>query len=173
MKSDYLTLSSAKDLKNPKERIIYRCFEILPAFLSWGTLFLVFILSWLVPTVVAIFIIIFDCFWMLKVFYLSFHQSAGYRLMKENLSINWLEKIKNRASSGSEGGEEDKVLFALKNWQDIYHLIVLPMYKEEINVVRSSLQSLLIDSSYPKNKMIVVLAVEERGGKAAKKWPKK
>jgi len=155
MKSDYLTLSSAKDLKNPKERIIYRCFEILPAFLSWGTLFLVFILSWLVPTVVAIFIIIFDCFWMLKVFYLSFHQSAGYKLMKENLSINWLEKIKK-----------------LKNWQDIYHLIVLPMYKEEINVVRSSLQSLLIDSSYPKNKMIVVLAVEERGGEEAKKVAK-
>ncbi|MCX6759721.1 MAG: glycosyltransferase family 2 protein, partial [Candidatus Nealsonbacteria bacterium] len=138
-----------------KERIIYRCFEILPAFLSWGTLFLVFILSWLVPTVVAIFIVIFDCFWMLKIFYLSFYQSAGYKLMKENLSINWLEKIKK-----------------LKNWQNIYHLIVLPMYKEEINVVRSSLQSLLIDSSYPKNKMIVVLAVEERGGEEAKKVAK-
>lgn len=75
--------------------------------------------------------------------------------MKENLSIDWLEKIKK-----------------LKNWQDIYHLIVLPMYKEEINVVRSSLQSLLIDSSYPKNKMIVVLAVEERGGEEAKKVAK-
>jgi len=167
MKSDYLTLSSARDFKNPrakkvnfllppqlslgKERIIYRCFEILPAFLSWGTLFLVFILSWLAPLIVAVFIIVFDCFWLLKVYYLSFHQSAGYRLMKKNLSIDWLGKVKK-----------------LKNWQDIYHLIVLPMYKEEINVVRSSLQSLSIDSSYPKDKMMVVLAVEERAGREAK-----
>ncbi|MDP1538601.1 MAG: glycosyltransferase family 2 protein [bacterium] len=154
MQNDYLTLSSAKDLKNPKERIIYKCFEILPAFLSWGTLFFAFILSWLAPIVVAIFIIIFDCFWLFKVFYLSFHQSASYRLMKKNLATDWLEKIKK-----------------LKNWQDIYHLIVLPMYKEEINIVRSSLQS-LADSNYPKNKMIVVLAIEERGGKDAEKAAK-
>ena len=151
MPKDYLTLSSAKDLKNPKERIIYRCFEILPAFLSWGTLFLAFILSWLAPVAVAVFIIVFDCFWLFRVFYLSFHQSASYRLMKKNLSIDWLEKIKK-----------------LKNWQDIYHLVVLPMYKEEINIVSSSLQS-LVDSSYPKTKMIVVLAVEERGGREAVK----
>jgi len=78
MNKDYLTLSSAKDLKNPKERIIYKCFEILPALLSWGTLFFAFILSWLAPIVVAIFIIIFDCFLLFRVFYLSFHQSASY-----------------------------------------------------------------------------------------------
>jgi len=165
MRNDYLALSSARDLKDPrakrensllppslalgKDWFIYRCFEILPAFLSWGTLFLAFILSWLAPVVVAIFIIVFDCFWLLRVFYLSFHQSASYRIMKKNLSIDWLKKIKK-----------------LKKWQDIYHLIILPMYREEADIVRPSLLA-LTEADYPKDKMIVVLAVEERGGKEA------
>ena len=151
MRNSYLTLSSFRDLKDPKERFIYKCFEILPAFLSWGTLFLVFILSWLAPVVAAVFIIIFSCLWLLKVLYLAFHQLVGYRMMKKNLSIDWLGKVKK-----------------LKNWQNVYHLVVLPMYKEEIGIVRSSIQS-LVEAKYPKDKMIVVLAVEERGGQEAEK----
>lgn len=146
-------------LESPKDRIIYKCFEVFPAFLSWGTLFLAFILSWRFPSAAAVFIIIFACFWLFRVVYLSFHQSAGYRLMKRNLSINWLDKIKNMNSAAGK-------------WQDIHHLIILPMYKEEISVIRSSLKSLL-DSNYPKDKMIVVLTVEERGGEEAVKTARK
>jgi hypothetical protein len=149
MKNAYLTLSSARDLKDPRERFIYKCFEILPALLSWGTLLLVFILSWLSPVATAVFIIIFACLWLFRVLYLSFHQLAGFRMMKRNLSLDWPERIKK-----------------LKNWQDVYHLIVLPMYKEDVGIVRSSFQS-LAELEYPKDKMIVVLAVEERGGREA------
>ena len=151
MKNSYLTLSSAKDLKDPKERFIYKCFETLPALLSWGTLFLVFILSWSAPVAAAVFIIIFSCLWLFRVLYLSFHQLVGFRMMKKNLAIDWLGKVKE-----------------LADWQDIYHLIVLPMYKEEVAIVRSSLQS-LADSKYPKDRMIVVLAIEERGGQETQK----
>ncbi len=122
--------------------------------LSWGTLFLAFVFSWLNPVAVAVFIIIFDCFWLFRVFYLSFYQSASYKLMKKNLSIDWLEKVKK-----------------LKDWQDIYHLIILPTYKESYDVVKSSFKALL-DSKYPKDKMIVVLAVEERGGEGVKETAK-
>src|SRR4030066_1894711 len=108
MKNNYLNLSSSLDLENKKERIIYRCFEFLPALLSWGTLFLAFIFSWLTPAVVAVFIIAFDCFWLLRVFYLSFYQSASYKLMKKNLSIDWLEKGEN-----------------LKKWENVFHLVIL------------------------------------------------
>src|SRR4030066_42497 len=151
MKNNYLNLSSSLDLENPKERLIYRCFEFLPALLSWGTLFLAFVFSWLNPAAVAVFIIAFDCFWLLRVLYLSFHQSASYKLMKKNLSIDWLEKVEK-----------------IDKWQDIYHLIILPTYKESYQVIKPSFEALL-DSNYPKDKMIVVLAVEERGGETARK----
>ena len=149
MEKDYLTLSSAQDLKNSKQRIIYRFFETIPALLSWGILFLVFFLSWQAPIIVALFIIVFDCFWLSKIYYLAFHQLAGYKMMKKNLSIDWLEKTKK-----------------LKNWNKVYHLIIMPAYREDRDVIRPSFQS-LINSKYPTENMIVILAIEERAGEQA------
>jgi len=156
MSPDYLNLSRASELKNPKERILYRFFEILPGFLAWGTLGGAFILAWLSPAVIAIFIIIFVLYWFFKIIYLSWHQIVSYRQMKKNLQTNWLEKLNQLPGS---------------DWRDIYHLIILPMYKEEMEIVKPSLQS-LADSEYPKNKMMVVLATEEKAGESAQKVAK-
>ncbi len=38
MQKDYLDISQANDLKNQKEKFLYRLLEIFPGFLSWGTL---------------------------------------------------------------------------------------------------------------------------------------
>jgi len=154
MNKSYLNFSRAQDLKNSKEKILYRFFEIFPGALSWGTLGGAFILSWLAPVVVAIFIIAFDLYWLLRISYLSFHQIASYKQMKKNLKINWLVKLKK-----------------LKRWPEIYHLIILPMYKEGIDIVKPTIQALK-KSNYPQNKMIVVLATEERAGKGAQKLAK-
>jgi cellulose synthase/poly-beta-1,6-N-acetylglucosamine synthase-like glycosyltransferase len=155
MEKNYLNLSSSKDLKNPKERFIYRSLEILPAFLSWGTVFLAFMLSWLTPSLAAVFIIVFACYWLFKVLYLSLHQLSSYKIMKKTISTDWLEKLKK-----------------LKDWQSIYHLVILPAYKEDINIIRDSVQG-LFDLKYPKEKIIVVLAVEERAGQEAENRAKK
>ena len=151
MKKDYLNLSRNQDLKNPKERTLYRCLEILPGFISWMTIVLALVLSWLAPVAVAIFIIVFDFFWLFRISYLSCHQLSSYRQMKRNLETDWLMKLKN---------------FKTKNWEDIYHLVVFPMYKEGVEIVRPSILS-LAEAKYPKDKMIVVLATEERAGEEA------
>ena len=147
---NYLTLSKAKDLKSLKDKTLYRFLEILPGFLSWSTLLGALVLSWLSPIVVAIFIILFDFYWLLKISYLSFHQMTSFKKMKENLATNWLEKLNQ-----------------IKEWKQIYHLIILPFYKEEKEIVESSCQT-IADCKYPKDKMIVMLAVEERAGKEAR-----
>ena len=145
----FFDLSRAQDLKSKKDRIIYRFFEVLPGLFSWGTLAGVFILSWLAPVTVAFFIIIFALYWVLKVTYLSLHQISSFKQMKKNLKINWLEKLNNLPS---------------KDWQDIYHLIILPTYKEGSEIIKASLES-LVNSDYSKNNLMVVLATEERAGK--------
>lgn len=80
---------------------------------------------------------------------------ASYRKMKENKEINWLDKLNNlnRVSNG----------LPITDWKDIYHLVILPMYKEPYEVVRDSIKSLLV-TDYPKDRMIVILAQEERAG---------
>jgi len=144
---NYLSLSRAEDLKDPKDRALYRSLEILPGFLSWLTLGGAFLLSWLSPITVAVFIILFDFYWLLKISYLSFHQISSFNRMQKNLKTDWLQKISK-----------------IKGWEQIYHLVILPFYNEEREIVEGSCQALL-NCRYPKDKMIIVLASEERAGK--------
>jgi cellulose synthase/poly-beta-1,6-N-acetylglucosamine synthase-like glycosyltransferase len=51
----------------------------------------------------------------------------------------------------------------IPRWKNIYHVIILPTYKESEKIISESIES-LIKSDYPKEKMIVVLAQEERAG---------
>lgn len=124
---------------------MYRALEILPGALSWGTLLLMFMLSWQLPIAVAIFIILFDIYWLLKTVYLFIHLQMAFKKMTSRLNTDWREQVERL------------------NWQPIYHLILLPMYKEPYEVVRESLAS-LANINYPKEKILVVLATEEKGG---------
>lgn len=122
---------------------MYRFYEIIPGFLAWTTIILIFLLSWLAPAATAIFIILFDIYWLFKTIYLSFHLRAAFSKMRQVMKTNWLEKLQ------------------IENWGDIYHLIILPMHKEPYEVVKESFES-LIKTNYPKDKFIAVLATEER-----------
>ena len=115
-----------------------RIFEMLPGVLAWSTILLMFLLSWLVPVWVAIFIILFDIYWLLKTVYLSFYLRATFKKMRENLKIDWLEKLKSMVNS---------------QWSSVYHLIILPMYKEPYEVVKETFES-LSKANYPKDKFI-------------------
>ncbi len=128
-----------------------RFLEILPGFLSWLTLFLIFFISFKYPVWAAIFIILFDIYWFFKLIYLYLHLRSAFVEMKKNLKINWLNELQKTNYP----------------WQDLYHLIIFPMYKEPYEVVRESFLSLL-NANYPKDKFIVVLAQEERAGEEAK-----
>jgi len=152
----YLKVGRASDLKNPKEKALYRALEILPGFLVWATLIGMFIFSWLKPVWVAYFIIAFSVYWLLRTFHFSLHIISAYKKMKLYLEINWIKKL-NELTKSDPG----------KDWNSVYHLIIFPMYKENLIVIKGSFKALL-DSDYPKEKMIVVLAIEERAGQAAR-----
>lgn len=156
---DYLSVGRALDLKNRKERIVYRIFEMIPGILVWLTLIGMVLLSWILPIFAAFFIIAFCSFWLLRVIHFTIHLVAAYKKMKESLKIDWLDKLNQLLPVDFQ--------VRVKTWKDIYHLIVLPMYKEDLRIVRETFKALL-SSQYPREKMIVVLATEERGGKEVK-----
>jgi len=161
----YLRISKASDLKSSKDRALFRFFEILPGVLSLGTLGAAFILSWLAPVAIAIFIIAFALFWLFRVSYLSFYQLTSYKQLKAHLKTDWLEKLKALPASHRSS-------LPGTDWKEIYHLVILPMYKEEAEIVKTTCQA-LEDSNYPKDKIIVVLATEERAGLKIQKLAKK
>ncbi|MDP2709060.1 MAG: glycosyltransferase family 2 protein [bacterium] len=146
---DYLKISKAADLADERDRKLYRVLEIFPGFLSWFTLIALLFFSWLKPVWVAYFIIAFDVYWLLLVVYLGIHLLAAYVSMKKNLKIDWKKKCENLP------------------WPEIVHLVIFPTYNESLEVIRPSFEALIKDG-YPAEKMIVVLAVEEREGEPAK-----
>jgi len=152
--NDYLRIGTARDVKHFGERLLYRFFEMLPGMLSWGALGLAVFLSWKRPLWVSIFIILFALLWFLRTVYFSVHLRAGYKKMAQQEKTNWVEKLDALPP-------EKYSLHNLKTWQDIYHLVVIPMYAEPLEILRDTFKALAA-SDYPKDKMIVVLAAEAR-----------
>ncbi len=152
MSVNYLKIGRASELEG-KDRLVYRMLEILPAFLSWGTIILVILLSWLLPVWAAVFIIVFDVYWLIKTAYLSFHLRVNWKRLKHHLEVDWEKRLEN-----------------LK-WQGLWQMVILPFYKEGYDVLEDNIESLL-NSSWPKEKMIIVLSGEERAGEEAKERAK-
>jgi hypothetical protein len=149
MVKSYFQIGRASDIEDLKERRLFRLLEMLPGFLAWGTLITLILLSWLNPALVSYFVIFFVLLWLLRTVYLSFYLRAGYEKMRENEKADWLTKLNQ-----------------LK-WENIYNLIIFPVYEESLEVIQDSFQALL-DSDFPKERMIVVLATEEKAGEKLK-----
>lgn len=158
---NYLKVGKASDLSGVN-KFWYRFFEMIPAFLSISTLIVLIVLSYFKPVWVAFFIIIFNVYWLFLVIYLGFHLVFSYQKLKKNIKINWKNKCDNLKY------EKDLPIDSLaktRNWQaeDLWQLIILPTYNEDIDIIRSSINSLYEDN-FLNSKKIVVLAMEERAG---------
>ncbi|MEK7582953.1 MAG: glycosyltransferase family 2 protein [Patescibacteria group bacterium] len=142
-------IGKASDLLKRGDRYLYRFFEMVPGLLTWITLGAVIVCSFFFPTETALFIIVFDMYWLVKTVYLSLHLRVAYSQVRKNLKIDWLAEVEKLGT----------------DWHDLYHLILLPTYREPLEVIRDSIKGLQ-KSHYPQDRMIVVLAQEERAGKA-------
>ncbi|MBI2577767.1 MAG: glycosyltransferase family 2 protein [Candidatus Wildermuthbacteria bacterium] len=152
----YLHIGRWSDLKDPKERTLYRLFEILPGAFTFGVFALAVLLSWLTPAWVSLFILIFILYWFARLVYFGFHLKASYSQMRSNEKTDWLEKLNELSPSQYQA--------PVSSWHDLYHLVIVPTYQEPLEILRATLSSLRY-SDYSKERMIVVLGMEERAGK--------
>lgn len=141
-----------------REMRIQRFFEVLPGITTWSFLFLSVFLSFKAPVLIAVFILVFDIYWLVKVFYITTFMVLGYRRIRIWEKENWIEKCEKLAVSDDPD--------VLKSWRDIYHIIVLPTYKEGLDILEPSLEAIL-KTDYPKDRLILVMAFEERAGESA------
>jgi hypothetical protein len=81
--------------KNPAQRRIQRTLEVIPGILTWLTLIGMFVFSFLLPVYVAVFIIIFDIYWIYRTIFIAFYSVAGYKKLKEGKEIDWWERCQN------------------------------------------------------------------------------
>ncbi|MDD5432422.1 MAG: glycosyltransferase family 2 protein [Candidatus Omnitrophica bacterium] len=124
-----------------------RILEIIPGALSWSIIVFFLFLAVFKPVACAISIIVFDFYWIIRTSYLTTLLLMAYRKLRVEKDKNWLKPCQQLTKD--------------KKWEKMYHLVIFPIYKETPEILRTSLEALK-NSNYPLDKMIVVLAFEER-----------
>ena len=119
----------------------------MPGAMSWGIILILVILAALRPVFCAALVITFDFYWIVRTLYLTTLLVLAHQKLRCQKNRNWLADC--------------QALKAGKSWQALYHLVIFPVYKEGLDILRPSLAAIR-DTNYPKDKIIVVMAFEER-----------
>lgn len=122
----------------------HRFWEMLQGVLFWGTFVLSIVLSFVVPVWVIVFIIVFDLFWLFRVAYFIIHLISAWREYHRTSGTDWAEKLRD-----------------VPRAERILHVVFFPTYKEDIDIIRATFRSIR-DSRFPNDRIVVVLAGEER-----------
>ena len=68
---------------------IYRLFEMVPGVLTWLTLSLPFVLSFIAPILAAYFIVAYLLMWFFKTFFMNVRMAQGYKKLQQSTSLDW------------------------------------------------------------------------------------
>lgn len=123
-----------------------RILEMIPGGLVWLTLFFAIALSFLNPVAAIVLVILFDLYWLFRVGYFVIYVVIAWRRFRQDSARDWFADMSR-----------------LPGAADLVHLIFIPTYKEDIEILRATFSSLVASKFPDKDKrFIVVLAGEER-----------
>lgn len=125
-----------------------RVLEMLPGSLAWGIILFPAVGGFFAPSAVAYSLMFFIAYWFIKSFKSAFLSIRGYFILKEWERIDFSKKYKGRRAD--------------LGWKEIKHVVIVPIYKESVEVVSKALQSLADQIQIDKKQLIVVLAMEGR-----------
>ncbi len=81
--------------KDGKGRFVQRFLEIIPGIFTWVTILGMIFFSAAFPFYVAIFIIVFDVYWILRTIFIAYYSVQGYKKLRRGKAIDWWERCQN------------------------------------------------------------------------------
>lgn len=173
-------------------RWFQRLLEIIPGLSVWVVLIFPFALAYPFPMVVAYFILIFNLYWFLKALNIARHLMNGLSHMRYNMRTDWYEKARfiskdpesylksiEKEYEEADGSALNKIgkrdlkneieevrnldgrKDLLKSIDDIVHVAFIAVSTESIDIVEPTVEY-IYNSNYPAEKIIVVIAGENR-----------
>ncbi len=168
-----------------REVKLQRLLEIFPGLLSWGIIIGICVLSVMKPLIAAVFMIAFLLYWLFRILYMNIFLILSYARLEIEKDIDWLErisaidKLKSQAPlfcdlskiKGIKGklsaSMHCRQLLCLKKADklpplsnDIYHLVIFPVIRENFEVVEPGIKAIK-NGTYPSNRFLVIIALEE------------
>lgn len=187
-----MKFSYSRHCRDKKEIILERFFEIAPAATSWLIIIGVLAVSFLRPLLAAALIIAFNLYWLLRIFYMLIFLWLSYLKLSIERKTDWNERIRNVDNidgylqtlevNAPNAGLGEKIslwqhrrqLMRLKRTrerpaasQNIFHLVLIPLVGEPKEIIASTLLN-IARSNFALDKILVILAVEERAGREVK-----
>lgn len=170
----------------------YRFFEMLPAILSYGMLLLLVVLSILSPLAAAIYLLLVIITLLVKAVGIAAHTISGRNRLNKAQNINWHNRLlqledpvasyekERKAHSSGFGFEAHKENLRLMSANPVsfpkpsslYNAVIIAAYNEAYEVLEPTIQS-VADTTYDSDRLIIVLAYEQRGGADIKKTAQK
>ena len=182
-------MSKVIEIPSGKRTLKYRFFEILPLFLSVSMIAMLFFLSWLSPVAASAYLLVIVIMSLVKAIGITVRTVQGYRLINRGMRVNWAKRLSDledpresydrlagTKSDAYNHNEHLRNLCMMAAAEDgyfpkpseVYHAVIVTMYNETLDVLTPTFNALM-ETDFPKERMIVVLAYEERGGEAAEK----
>lgn len=128
-----------------------RFLEILPGTVSWFLILFPVWGSFVVPELVATYIIAFTVYFLYKSFSVALFAFLAHLRIEASKKFDWMGDVS-----------------VFPDWRKVRHVIIIPTYKEPLATLRRTLAALAAQT-FPLTHLHVVLSFEEREGDAARK----
>lgn len=127
-----------------------RLLEILPGLCTWLLVLSPVWAGMFLPFPFALAVIAFDCFWLYLSMTTAWRGLQGYARLRRAVREDWRKRY--RAASVFN--------HAYLAWDDVRHIVIIPNYKETLEILRRTLASLAAQDV--ARQLIVILAMEAR-----------
>ena len=183
-------MSKKVDIEIPlgKRTFKYRFFEILPAFLSFGAIILMFILSAFSPFLASLYLLTIITTLLVKAIGIAYRMITGHLQIEKAQKVDWnkrLNELENAEKSldilKNQRNNEYEFKSHLRNLNDIIenpasfpkpsnvkNAVIIAAYNEPYEVIQPTIQSVLA-SNYDAKNLLIFLAYEERCGEEIEK----
>ena len=163
----------------------YRFFEMVPGIVSWGSIILLVVLSLFNPILAGIYILLIIVTLLIKATGIAYHTLVGSSRLNKAQKVDWHQRLMDlndpeaalkrvTAHPTKELGErqhaENLRLMANSTSEypkpsDVYHAVIIATYNESYEVLQPTIES-VVSGTFETKQIILVIAYEERGGRA-------
>ena len=126
------------------DKLVQRLLEILPGFTSWNLILLPYWGIFVIPEIVAYFILIFNIYWFYQSLQIAISSIISHTRIQAAKIYNWMGDVKG-----------------FPDWQKVEHVIIIPTYKEPIHILERTFNTLK-NQELPTSQLTIVLAMEAK-----------
>lgn len=124
------------------EKKVLRALEFLPGLVSWNLILFPYWGIFVVPNVVAYFVLAFNVYWFYQSLTIALTATVSHLRIQASMKYNWLEDLKS-----------------FPDWRKVHHVVIITTYKEPLYILERTIAS-LENQTLPRKQITICLATE-------------